>query len=177
MKKAAETTLTTGRGNSSAGRAGFTLLELILVMVVISVALAVAAPSLRGFGEARRTPDAAAQLLALLRHARDCARVEGVAYDFHLDPQQRQYWLTRRVCGADEAPDGGLGKRFTLPEGISVEFDAAGEAGVDTLRLHPTGRAAEATITVTGPDGTSARIVCRSATERFQVADEKGDGS
>ena len=169
--------MTTGRRNNSTPRDGFTLLELILVLVLISVALAVAAPSLRGFGEARRTPDAAAQLLALLRHARDCARVEGAAYDFHLDRTGREYWLTRRVRGVDEPPDSSLSRRFALPEGIDVEMRVAGESDVEILRLHPTGRAADATITVTGPDGTSAHIVCRSATERFRIESREGNPS
>ena len=90
--------MTTGRQNRLKLASGFTLLELILVMLLISVALAVASP----------------QLVALLRHARDCARVEGVAYDFHFDDQKHQYWLTRRVCGADEPPAGSLGRRFAL---------------------------------------------------------------
>jgi Tfp pilus assembly protein FimT len=55
-----------------------TLLELILVMVILSTVLAMAAPSLRGFFASRRTQDTAAQILALTQLARSQAICEGI---------------------------------------------------------------------------------------------------
>ena len=57
---------------------GFTLLELILVMVILSTVLAMAAPSLSGFFGSRQTHDTAAQILALTQLARSQAISEGV---------------------------------------------------------------------------------------------------
>ena len=57
--------------------AGMTLLELILVMLILSTVLAMAAPSLRGFFTSRRIDDAAAQILALTQFARSQADQRG----------------------------------------------------------------------------------------------------
>ena len=43
----------------------FTLLELILVMAIVAIIVAMASPMLRGFGEARRADNCAAELVAL----------------------------------------------------------------------------------------------------------------
>ncbi|MBM4024858.1 MAG: prepilin-type N-terminal cleavage/methylation domain-containing protein, partial [Planctomycetes bacterium] len=62
-----------------AGR-GMTLLELILVLIILSTVLALAAPSLRGFFASRRIDGAAAQILALTQWARSQAVSEGIVY-------------------------------------------------------------------------------------------------
>src|SRR3972149_3661562 len=67
---------------------GFTLLELILVMVILSTVLAMAAPSLRGFFASRQIQDAAAQILALTQFARSQAVSEGTTYRLNFDPDE-----------------------------------------------------------------------------------------
>jgi len=52
---------------------GFTLLELIIVLVLISLVLALAAPSLRRFIRSRETSETASHLLALTHLARSQA--------------------------------------------------------------------------------------------------------
>ena len=51
----------------------FTLLELVLVLVVLSTALAVAAPSMRGWSKGSTLRDAGDQFLAVARWARSQA--------------------------------------------------------------------------------------------------------
>ncbi|HVE27996.1 MAG TPA: prepilin-type N-terminal cleavage/methylation domain-containing protein, partial [Sporichthya sp.] len=73
--------------------AGFTLLELILVMAIIAIIVAMASPMLRGFGEARRADNCAAEIVALSDWARTQAITRGAAFRLNLDPNSRTYWL------------------------------------------------------------------------------------
>jgi type II secretion system protein H len=73
---------------------GFTLLELIVVMVILATVLALAGPSLRGFFGSRQLPDTAAQILALTQFARSQAISEGIIYRLNFNTSKREYWLT-----------------------------------------------------------------------------------
>ena len=73
---------------------GFTLLELVLVLVVLAIMAGIAAPTLRGFARGRNVPDAAAQLVTLTRWAHAQAIAEGRVYLLNLDPAGGKYWLT-----------------------------------------------------------------------------------
>ena len=90
------------------GDRGFTLLELILVMVILSTVLAMAAPSLRGFFASRKTHDTAAQILALTQFARSQAISEGIVYRLNFDTRQRTYWLTAQQAGGEPEDTGKL---------------------------------------------------------------------
>src|SRR6059058_5139714 len=74
--------------------AGFTLLELILVMAIVAIIVAMASPMLRGFGEARRGDNCAAELVALTQWARTQAMTRGATFRLNVDPNARSYWLT-----------------------------------------------------------------------------------
>src|SRR6185503_3394053 len=73
---------------------GFTLWELILVMVIITLALAMAAPSLGGWGRAAKLRDTGDQFLAVTRWARSQAIADAQIYRLNLDTSAGTYWLT-----------------------------------------------------------------------------------
>jgi len=108
--------LTTGRKNS-----GFTLMELILVLVVIGVVLAISSPSLRGFFASRGTADAAATMLSLTKYARTEAVSRGRPCRLNIDTQSGAYWLTVQDAGRYVPLDNEMGQRFQLPEGAAVD--------------------------------------------------------
>ena len=56
--------------------AGFTLVELLLVVTILATTAALVAPSFRGFYAGRQVADAAARLSVLLRRARTKAATE-----------------------------------------------------------------------------------------------------
>src|SRR5947207_6133930 len=67
-------------------RRGFTLLELVVVMLILTVMLAMVAPSLSGFGRGRQAEQAAANILALSRWAREQAISDGRVYRLNFSP-------------------------------------------------------------------------------------------
>lgn len=149
---------------------GFTLLELVLVMVIIGTVLAMAAPSLRRFFASRETEDAAASIVALTRLARSQAVAEGRAYRLNFDLKETTYWLTAQTEGAFRALPSEFGRAFRLPEGAELELKVEGvPADRDYVSFQPTGRTDTATIRLKGRQGESVEIACLSPTESYKV--------
>ena len=148
-------------------RGGFTLLELVLVMVIICTVLAMASLSLRGFFASRRTADAAAQIVALSQFARGRAATDGSIYRVNLDVEEGKYWLTAQKTGAFENITSEFGRVFLLPDGTAAEWVTPLDA--DWIAFYPDGRGEVAHIRLTGRQGETADIVCASPAERFRV--------
>jgi prepilin-type N-terminal cleavage/methylation domain-containing protein len=153
---------------------GFTLLELILVMVILSTVLAMAAPSLRGFFGSRKTHDEAAQLLALTQYARSAAISEGVTYRLNFDMNKHTYWLTSQKAGIYEHLKTEFGYVFTFPNDITVELeDVEKDKGDMFLAFTPQGTVTAGTIRLIDRRGLVLEITCPTVTESFSIVERE----
>ena len=150
-------------------RAGFTLLELVLVMLILSTLLAMVAPSLSGFGAGRDAEFAGAQVMTLSRWAREQAISDGRVYRLNFEPSSQSYWVTAQVGGVFQDVQDDFGRVFTLPEGVVMTWDAPQEAGCHVVDFYPTGRGQPVRIQVTARDGHVTFIGNRTATEMLRV--------
>ena len=161
------------RNNARSAPAGFTLIELVLVLLILAVLVAMAAPSLRGFLAGRQAADAALNVLSLTRWARTEAISQG--HPCRLNIEGGAYWLTVQQAGAYVAPGSEMGRRFALPEGASAGFLAAdGQKAPAHVQFYPSGRCDTATIELRDRDGQSLRVICDCATEGFRVDSPSG---
>src|SRR5689334_7809781 len=71
---------------------GFTLLELVLVMLLLTIIVATAMPSLRGFTGWSRMRDGVSQVVSLAQYARARSAAEAAVYK--LNVSGRAYWLS-----------------------------------------------------------------------------------
>jgi type II secretion system protein H len=162
-------TSTTGP-NTRCRDGGFTLLELILVLVLVSAALAMAAPSLRRFARGRETSDTAAHLVALARLARSQAAAEARVYRLNIDPEAGTYWLTVQEAGAFVEPGRDYGRLFRFPAGVSVTVQMAdGTDQTPCIQFYPDGRCDPATIELRDAETRVLQVACPSASERFRI--------
>ena len=149
---------------------GFTLLELVLVMVLLATVLAMAVPSLRGFAAGSRARDATSQLVALAQYAKHRAAAESRVYRLNGDGDS--YWLTMQD-GDEFIPTGtDMGRVFTLPPGLRVELAAAGlTAAADAgIEFHPDGRTDTARLRLLDDrTGAVTTIASPSPAEPFRV--------
>jgi prepilin-type N-terminal cleavage/methylation domain-containing protein len=121
-----------------AASSGFTLIELVMVLVIIALVVGITAPSLGQFITARKTADAASQILALAHHARNAAIAEGRTYRLVLDEQSGAYWLEVQDGANFTAPGTALGTHYTLPSGTSARWnDAAWAADLPPMGVSP----------------------------------------
>lgn len=149
---------------------GFTLLELVLVMVIITTTLSMASLSLRGFFASRETFDAARQFVSLAHYARAQAAAEGRTYRLNLDAAEGRYWLTAGLGGAFDRLTTEFGRDFLLPEGAQATWEHPADAPERPwIEFHPDGRSEVVRILFVGRTGDAARIVCKSPAERFAV--------
>lgn len=154
--------------------AGFTLLELILVMLILSTVLAMAAPSLRGFFGSRQSQDAAAQILALTQFARSQAISEGVVYRLNFDTKDRVYWLTAWKSGSFQELQTEFGQVFTLPRDMIMELeDAEKEDGKPFVEFTPQGTVTAATIRLIDRGGRALEVTCPTVTESFSIVESE----
>ena len=123
-------------------KGGFTLLELLIVLALISLASAVTVPRLLDSSpdELTRASDAT---VAVLNDVRLRAARSGVVHRFTLDPGTGRYWVedaSARLVFADT---------LDLPQGVSISSSKA--------RLHfrftPTAEASADTIVLLSGDG------------------------
>jgi Tfp pilus assembly protein FimT len=152
----------------------FTLLELILVMLILSTVLAMAAPSLRGFFGSRKTHDEAAQILALTRFARSQAISVGIIYRLNFDTQQHTYWLTAQQSGAFEKLRTEFGRVFTFPNDIVAELDGLKkENGQTFLEFTPQGTVTAGTVRLIDRRGLVLEVTCPTVTESFSIVERE----
>jgi len=189
------TTSTTGRRTERrAGARGFTLIELILVMMLICTVLGMAAPSLRGFFQSHLARDAAGQIVALAQYARTQAAAEGRTYRLNFDTQAGQFWLTAQDGATFSALGTEFGRTFELPEGVTFESVATNVATdsatatvastsstataasssttgtpTDVVDFLPNGGATTAKVRLIGRRGERLEVGCPSPAESFRV--------
>jgi type II secretion system protein H len=75
------------------GRAGFTLVELILVMTIMVMIISLIMPSLKGFFRGRNLDNEALRFLALTRYGQSRAVNEGVPVELWVNPKDGSYGL------------------------------------------------------------------------------------
>jgi type II secretion system protein H len=154
---------------------GFTLMELVLVLVVIAISAAIAAPNLRGFARGRMLPNTATALASTARWCRTQALSEGVEYRLNFDTNMGIWWVTK-------ADDTGVnfttvtdefGREFTVPEGITIRQIAfQSEAQVTDqgafIAFRPGGRTDPATVTLAS-ETNSIDVTCESPMAMYHV--------
>jgi prepilin-type N-terminal cleavage/methylation domain-containing protein len=166
---AATTTSPTGHSHDRLAP-GFTLIELILVLMLLSVLLALAAPSLRGFAGGQADADAADGVLGMTRMARDLAATKGVVTRLNFDFQDGTYWVTMQERGIFVEPGAGESGHYRLAAGMRAGLDLApGQEQRPYVQFTPDGRAEQAMISLMCGNGDVYRVYCASATEMFRV--------
>jgi prepilin-type N-terminal cleavage/methylation domain-containing protein len=155
-------------------RRGMTLLELILVMLILSTVLALAAPSLRGFFASRKIYDAAAHILALTQFARSQAISEGITYRLNFDTRDCTYWLSAQKAGVFESLETEVGQVYTLPKDLKLELVDLEQKDRDVfLAFTPHGTMTAGLVRLTDQSGRIVEVSCPSVTESFSIEEPR----
>lgn len=113
-----ESTASAANGRPACVPAGFTLIELILVMAVLTVVISLTAPALANFFRGRSLDSEARRLLALARQGQSRAVSEGVPMELWLDAKERKFGLEAEPSFETEDP---RAVEFTLAEDMELE--------------------------------------------------------
>jgi type II secretion system protein H len=118
------------KASECAGLRGFTLIELILVMAILTIAVSVTAPSLSNFFRGRTLDAEARRILALTRLGQSRAASEGVPVQLWIDAAQGLYGLETEP--SYETTDAKR-EEFKLDGGMQIETIAYDPTSMDTL--------------------------------------------
>jgi prepilin-type N-terminal cleavage/methylation domain-containing protein len=177
---------TRGPKTSAPAADGFTLVELLLVMAILTIVVAIAAPKLAGFAIGRKTNYAAIQVVALAKYARTQAINDGRSYRLNFDTSANPpaIWLTVQQVGQQyESPNSSWGNRVELAEGLTLRTDLTGQPSNGTngpgaangtyIEFHPDGRTGDGPVHVwiTDRQDRVIEMACLSPTELFRVLD------
>jgi general secretion pathway protein H len=124
------------RADTVDGQSGFTLLELMVVLGILALTLAIAAPSLSRAREPLLLRSAAYELAGHLRSARAAARTGNIEHALTIDPAQRAYWAQ------------GVVAQRPLPAGVRVLVPDSERLGTAAgrVRFFPDGSSSGARI-------------------------------
>jgi type II secretion system protein H len=159
--------------NHRARHHGFTLIELITVMVIICVVLAMAAPSLQGWSRGSKLRDAGDQFLAVARYAQTQAVSEARIYRLQVDAKAGRYWLAAQDGTELVEPATDFGRPYDVPEGFRLEMTDLGGQPLELVDFYPTGRCQAARVRIIDREYV-AMVECVSPTEGFALAKPGG---
>ncbi len=113
---------------------GFTLIELILVMLIIAIAAGMLAPALGAFTAGRAVDNISRQIVALAQYAHTQAISQARTYRLNFDQGSRQFWLTADDgAGAFNPPKGEFSTRYTAPEGVRMSVQITPQPNTNLL--------------------------------------------
>lgn len=134
---------------------GFTLLELIIVVLVIALVLAVSYPSLSRGSTSIRLRATGRDIISTFRYAREKAVTEQTGMRVTVDREKQELILS------DELGDGA--RKYRLPENVKIQRMAAGgnevAEGSLVVRFLPNGSADSAELLIESKSGSTLRIV------------------
>ena len=152
------------------GCRAFPLLELVVVMLLLTVVLGMAVPSLRGFTAGSRARDAASQLVSMAQWAKARAAADSRVYRLNSDGVS--YWFTMQD-GDEFIPTGtDFGRVFALPPDTRIELDSTNfnPAGGGAIDFHPDGRTDTVRMRlINDKTGVVTTIAAPSPAEPFRV--------
>ena len=134
--------------------AGFTLIEVVVVLVLLGVVAGVTVPAFRNTALGGPRAEVTGEVLRLLEGARSTALDRATVIRLTLDPRTGSYRIEADSAGYRVSIREG---RLSLPAGVTLE------GGADWLaaRYTPTGTAVTDTIAIVGTGGTTRISVDR----------------
>jgi type II secretion system protein H len=150
-------------------RTGYTLIELVLVMALLTLVAGLAAPSLRNFVRGRESGEAARQFIAVAQWARSQAVTRGEVYRLNVDAASKTYWLTVQRDGKFDSLGEEFGRTFSFPGTVGVDCDFQTQPDGTYVEFEPTGRTDEGNLRLTSSTGEVITIGCLTTTDQFQI--------
>jgi prepilin-type N-terminal cleavage/methylation domain-containing protein len=108
--------------NRRAQQSGFTLIELVIVMLIIAIMSGLLAPAIFRFASGRGVDNFARRIVGAAQYARAQSISEARVYRLNFDRSTGQFWLTADTGGGNfQTPSGDFNRRFPAPDGVELQ--------------------------------------------------------
>jgi len=146
---------------------GFTLIELIVVVIIMSVMLVFAGPRLSGFIFPDDTNKIVRWLIVNARSLRSNAVQQQKNYTLNLDIDNNRLWVADESMDTEEALKKAYEKSYSLPETVrllDVEFPGRGRVlqGTAEISFYKKGYSDQAIIHIQGLDDRKVSLLVES---------------
>ncbi|MFL2502659.1 MAG: Tfp pilus assembly protein FimT/FimU [Luminiphilus sp.] len=135
---------------------GFTLLELIVVLVIAGLLFSLGGPSVRTLSATMEYRDAVRQIVSAAKNARRDAFAQGIPMDLLIDTDRNQYALSA------DSPSLSADQFAPLPEALDITVVYAAEVspkpGLAAIRFYPAGGSSGGEISVARPSGAGVHL-------------------
>ena len=135
---------------------GFTLLELVVVMAVVSLLIAVSGPSVDKLSETLEYRDAVRQLISAHKKARRVARASGNAVDVVIDASKNRFAVTSDARRLQEKHYLPLADNLRIKVTFAQEISPGN--GLAAIRFYPEGGASGGEVLIQRPSGSGTRL-------------------
>lgn len=122
---------------------GFTMLEMMIIVVIIGIVAAIAAPTFFSAGPRLKARTEARNVLNMVRLARSKAISDGSQYGVYVDGANRQYILFKDISNPTLMAYDGADSIVTGPESIQPDVVANTSFTGNTVVFMSTGRASQ----------------------------------
>ena len=154
--------------------AGFTLLELLVVLVLISLVSALALPRIAGSVPSLQLKTSARKVISILRFARGRTVTEQVPFGVRFDPAQRTVQVVTAVDPEREdqtVPPSNSLEAFVLPEDVGLCNLAGGETA-PVIGFYPTGASTGGEIILTTEGDRQMRVRVAALTGNIEIVNQ-----
>lgn len=151
-------------------RSGFTLLELILVLVVVGAVMAVVGPALTRIGRHSRIDQGAHLFMAMLHEGRARAIQEGRPFRLVIDTDDHLVWLEELTAAGYTRPAATYGQVREFDKSLMIDWDGEFTQEEEILvHLWPDGRSEARQIILSDGRGKVRSVYCLSPAEPYRV--------
>ncbi len=109
---------------------GFSMMEIMLVLVIISILTTISMPALQGFAASRRLKSAAQKIVDTFTYARDMAITERHTHLVVFDLTGNRYWLASSETFNTQNPLASAGRRANTPNTNNQQAPVSRTGGV-----------------------------------------------
>lgn len=100
--------------------AGFTLLEMIVVILLLTILLGFAIPAFQGRGFSGSRANVARELLSAVQKAKIAALSRQTIHEMHIDLDERRIWVTQAGAARESAAPSRPPSPWTLPDDTRI---------------------------------------------------------
>jgi type II secretion system protein H len=153
---------------------GFSFIELMVVLVILSLSISLVTPSLSRFLRTVELKGAAKRVSGILRHCRSEAVNKGLVYQVLFDSDLRGIRVQ-----SQESTEGGVSKKvYSLPDGIQIKkVDVASpqySTDLPTIEFYPNGGSNGGSIDLDGQDRNGFHIEVHFLTGMVKIIRVEG---
>lgn len=153
-------------------QAGFTAVEVVVVMMVVGVAMLASVPAFSRFMQTNGLKGSAEQMAGHMKLARQQAVSEGVPYLVVFNQQANTYAIVRDSNG-NGVPNSGEPVRgpIALPNNINMSNPSSGGFAASAVQLRPDGTASQSgNLVFNNKRGNAYRLTLLGPTATVQIA-------